>query len=83
MIASLVMNIAIKWGSDGKKPVKLTDIMDFMPQWDTTAPKEVPVQSVEDMKQVFKDIIAAQNSRKKVKVNKTRPPVNLKKKKDG
>lgn len=82
-LASVITNIAIKW-SAGKKQVKLTDIMEYMPQWDVDAPKEFEVkkQSVEEMKEVFKRIAESANKHFK-KIGNRRPPANLKKKKDG
>jgi hypothetical protein len=34
---------------------------DFIPQWDITAPAEIKVQSIEDMKRVFEEIAGYQN----------------------
>jgi len=81
-LASLILNIAIRWGA-GKKQVKLTDITDFMPQWDGGAPKEVKQQSVEEMKQIFKDIMQAQNQIVGRKKRVDQPPANLRRNKDG
>jgi len=81
-LASLILNIAIRWGA-GKKQVKLTEITDFMPQWDVTAPKGIKQQSVEEMKQVFKDIMQAQNQIVGRKKRVERPPANLRRNKDG
>jgi len=81
-LASVITNIAIKWAA-GKKHVELTDITDFIPQWDVTAPKEVKKQSVEDMKKVFEDIMRVQEKKKKPAPDLKRPPTTLKKDKDG
>jgi hypothetical protein len=82
-LASLMVNIAIK-RSAGTKPVKLTEITDFMPQWDVTAPKQVEVkkQSIPDMKKVLMDIVNTQNKKAR-KRGIDKPPANLTKKKDG
>lgn len=81
-LASVITNIAIKWAS-GKKQVQLTEITDFMPQWDVTAPKEVKKQSVEDMKKVFEDIVKSQERKKKRDASLKKPPTMLNEKKDG
>lgn len=56
----------------GKKGSK-HDAMDFMPEWDTTAPKDMKVQSVEEMKKVFQEVARTQN--KKVFIPR-KPPKN-------
>lgn len=82
-LASLITNIAIKWAT-GRKTVKLTEIIDFMPQWDGGVEKEVKKQSTEDMKKALLVIANAQNKREKAKKRGIdKPPANLKKKKDG
>ncbi|MDH7604842.1 MAG: hypothetical protein QHH13_08090 [Melioribacter sp.] len=84
-LASLIVNIAIKWAA-GKKPVKLMEITDFIPQWDVTAPKQIDVkkQSTEEIKKALLEIANAHNKKDKIKkrgINK--PPANLIKKKNG
>jgi hypothetical protein len=82
-LASLIINIAIKWAA-GKKAVKLTEITDFMPQWDEEAEKDaVKVQSLDEMKKALIEIANAQNRRERAKRGINTPPANLKKKKDG
>lgn len=83
MLSCLITNIAIKWAS-GKKTVKLSEIADFLPQWDVTAPKEVKKQSMEEMKKALKEIAKAQNEavEKKKKLDAL-PPPNIKKKGNG
>jgi hypothetical protein len=81
-LASLITNIAIKWAA-GRKTVKLTEIIDFMPQWDGPVEKPVAIQSPEEMKKALLEIANAQNKREKAKKRGINtPPVNLKKKKD-
>ena len=83
-LASLITNIAIKWAA-GKKSSKLTEIIDFMPQWDGTGEKEVvKVQSADEIKKALLEIANTHNKREKAKkVGVNKPPVNLIKKKDG
>jgi hypothetical protein len=57
-LASVMTNLTI--GVHGKKGTKQTPLIDFMPDWDITAPKEVKKQSIEDMKRAFKDIMSSQ-----------------------
>lgn len=83
MLESLITNIAIKWAA-GKKQVKLTEITDFLPQWDQPTEKEVKVQSLEEMKKALMEIARSQNKKEKAKkrgINK--PPANLMKREDG
>ena len=54
--------------------------VDFMPDWDVTAPKEQKKQSVDEMKQVFKDIVKAQKVKNKMKIGNRPPPSNIEKK---
>jgi len=57
-MASVITNIAIS--ALGKKGAKLSDIKDFMIDWDGTKPRQV--QSTETMKEVLMGMI--KNSKK-------------------
>jgi hypothetical protein len=82
-LASIVTNIAIKWGA-GKKKVKLAELMDFMPQWDVKAGKDPKKQSMEEMRQALQNIYDHSlqvQQRKRQDTN--RPPEKLKRKGNG
>jgi hypothetical protein len=79
-LATIITNIAIKWGA-GKKSVKLTELIDFMPKWDQEKKKEIPKQSIEDMKKALKEIYESQKKQKRT--DDKRPPTNLKTKQNG
>jgi hypothetical protein len=82
-LASLITNIAIKWAA-GKKSSKLTEIIDFMPQWDGVAEKPIVKQSSEELKKALLEIANAHNKTEKAKKRGIdKPPANLKKTKDG
>jgi len=76
-LQSVITNLAIS--VHGKKGSKMTEIKDFMPEWDLTAPKEIKTQSIEDMKKVFQDLVKTNKPQKRVR----KSPDNLKQKKDG
>jgi len=75
-LASTITNIAIR--VHGKKGAKLTEVKDFILDWDSSKPKGT--QSVEDMKRVF-TMIAAANSKKDSSraLNRKRIPKSLRK----
>jgi hypothetical protein len=82
-LASVVTNIAIKWGA-GKKKVKLAELMDFMPQWDVKTGKDPKQQSMEEMRQALQNIYEHSlqvQQRKRQDTN--RPPEKLKRKGNG
>ena len=81
-LSSLITNLTIS--VHGKKGTKMTNVMDFLPIWDIQAdkPKEVKIQSIEEMKKVFQEIARVHN--KKARSLKKPPTVGTnRKKKDG
>ena len=62
MLASIITNIAI--GLYAEKGTKMTTPLDFMPDWSGDLKMvEKPMQTVEEMKEIFLLIAGAQNSR--------------------
>ena len=45
-LSSLITNLTIS--VHGKKGTKATELKDFMPNWDITAPKEIKKQGIEE-----------------------------------
>ena len=74
-LASTITNLAIK--INGKKGAKLTNVKDFLLDWDTDKPKGT--QSIEDIKRVFMEIAAANNKKDSRNINKKRIPKSLQK----
>lgn len=60
-LATMMNNLTLS--VHGKKGAKQSGIEEFMPNWDITAPKAEKVQSVEDMRKVFEDIVASQKKK--------------------
>lgn len=58
-LCSLIMNLTIQ--VNAKKGTKLTEAKDFLIEWDSTAPKEQKVQSVEDMKKFLLEFAKKHN----------------------
>ena len=72
-ISSLMTNLTIS--VHGKKGAKMTNPMDFMPEWDISSGKgEVKKQSVDDMKKFLLGIAQAQNKKVAMKNRKSKPP---------
>ena len=75
-LASTITNLAIS--INGKKGAKLTNVKDFLLDWDVSKPKET--QSIEDMKRVFAGIAATSKSNTSAsKIDKYRKPKSLQK----
>ena len=82
-LASVITNIAIKWGA-GKKKVKLAELMDFMPQWDVKAGKDPKRQSMEEMRQALYNIYNhSLQVQQRARKDTNRPPEKLKRKGNG
>jgi hypothetical protein len=82
-LASVVTNIAIKWGA-GKKKVKLAELMDFMPQWDVKTGKDPKQQSMEEMRQALLNIYNhSLQVQQRTRKDTNRPPEKLKRKGNG
>jgi hypothetical protein len=64
-LSSMITNLAIS--IHGKEGTKMTSPMEFLPDWSGDRKEEVKQQSVEDMKAIFQQIVAANN-----KVGKTK-----------
>ncbi len=65
MLASLIVN-SVR-GVHGKKGIKMTEPIDFMPVWDEEERENPPIkkQSIEEMKQVF--LAMTQTPNKKIR----------------
>lgn len=74
-LASTITNLAIS--INGKKGAKLTEVKDFLLDWDRDKPNK-GTQSIEDMKAVFMGIAAA-NNKKETKRDNKRIPKSLQK----
>jgi len=76
-LASTITNLAIR--INGKKGTKLTEVKDFILDWDRDKPSK-GTQSPEDMKRVFMQIAAAQNKKDSSRtLNRKRIPKSLRK----
>ena len=66
-LAAVITNM-FRW-AHGKKGTKMMEVIDFMPQWDEEVGKgkELPTQSIEDMKKALYSIAKTQNRKKKPK----------------
>lgn len=75
-ICNIISNLAIS--IHAKKGTKMTDIKDFMIEWDKPIIQgaDKATQSVEDMKKAMLGIASTQNKKMK---NKTKPPKMLNK----
>lgn len=80
-LSTLMTNLTIS--VHGKKNAKQTNLMDFMPKWDTSiADKDIKVQSIDEMKKAMLEIYNTQNKKEaRKKANSSRPPSKLKDKK--
>lgn len=70
------MTNLLTW-AHAKKGTKNSAI-DFMPKWDLTAPEETEVQTIEQMKAVFRDI-EKRAKQSKAGTQPTKPPKKTKK----
>ena len=68
-------NLAIR--INGKKGAKLTEVKDFILDWDASKPKGT--QSIEDMKRVFMSIAAVSSKKDNRALDRKRIPKSLRK----
>ena len=76
-LESLITNIAITFSAKkGTKPKETTPI-EFMPDWADEFKQLVKQQSIEDMKEIFKQIASASVKRKQTEDRSKIPPMQF------